>query len=119
MINIATLQATFMAVCVTLFCREGCRPCDLVTPAFQKALESGRYSVPLRIRKHMADDDDEPPVQHFPTLALTDADGGLARLKNKELATPPLIGGAAIRKGLDAFLASHARPIPLEFDAEF
>ena len=104
---------------VTLFCREGCRPCDLVTPAFVKAQKSKRYSVPLLYRKILADDDGDPPVEHFPTLALTNADGSVARLTNKEPVVAPLIGGAAISKNLEAFLLAHANPVPLEFDGDF
>lgn len=104
---------------ITLFCREGCRPCDLVTPAFVKAQASGRYKVGLRYRKLLVDDDDDDfPVQQFPTLALTDG-GAVARTADKQPVVPPLVGGSAIRKGLDAFLAAHANPIPLAFDSEF
>ena len=104
---------------ITLFCREGCRPCDLVTPEFLKAQKSGRYSVTLRYQKHLEEDDDELPVPHFPTLALTDADGTVARGKDKKPLVPPLVGGAAIKRGLDAFLAKHADPVHLTFDADF
>ena len=103
---------------VTLFSREGCRPCDVVTPIFVRAQMSNLYTLPLMIKKFTVDDEDIP-VPAFPTVALTDADGAIARLKDKQPAAPPLIGGSAVQKGLSNFLYTYGGPKPIDTCGDF
>ena len=109
---------------VTLFCRDGCRPCNLVAPDFEREQRSGKYRQgSLQIIKPNPDDDDDDdddgafPVDAFPTLALTTKDTGkLARKKDGTPVAPPLIGGTAVKKGMSAFLLAHAPSAELQFD---
>lgn len=113
-----------MAYNITLFCREGCRPCEVVAPAFLRARDSGKYvKDQFKVRKPSEDDDDEDeafPVDTFPVLALTQKDtGDIARDRDKKPVAPPLIGGSAIQKGLEKFLRAYATSAPLAFDEAF
>ena len=103
---------------VTLFCRDGCRPCNLVAPTFKQAQQSGKYFPgSLQILTAPDGDGDSFPVDAFPTLALTSkSTGQLLRKKDGSPIAPPLIGGSAIKKGLSAFLLAHAPSAELRFD---
>ena len=99
-----------MTLQVTLFCLKGCRRCDQVASAFKHEQQSGRYAATLNL---IRENSHTAAVPHFPTLALTNADGSLARRgtpNNNGLAfaAAPLIGAAAVRKGLRPFLQAHA-----------